>query len=200
MPGVNCSIFGCSMSRKSKNIAIFRVPTGNDEYSVQWREKIIIKDKVVDQNFADFKTRINKLKLTTGWEIKNKENSISVLKMDEIHLYIVPIFEIIVVETLKYNILVYNWLLPESNDLMSNYQMSFKNVTLNALISDLLAAKICVVVNFKTDSIISHSVPKMFLPELAAPITKSEFNRPKNCLVLCSSEKCKVCKLKRDSI
>jgi hypothetical protein len=41
MPGANCSIFGCSTSRKSKGTSIFRVPTGDDEYSQKWRQKIV---------------------------------------------------------------------------------------------------------------------------------------------------------------
>ena len=42
MPGVNCSIYGCSTSRKSKGIAILRVPTGDDDYSTQDRQKIVL--------------------------------------------------------------------------------------------------------------------------------------------------------------
>jgi len=41
MPGANCSIFGCSTSRKTKGIAI------------EWRQKIvqiITRDRVIDQN------------------------------------------------------------------------------------------------------------------------------------------------------
>lgn len=42
MPGANCSIYGCSTSRKSKGISIFKVPSsGNDEYNTQCREKIV---------------------------------------------------------------------------------------------------------------------------------------------------------------
>lgn len=53
MPGANCSIYGYSTSRKNSGLAIFRVPTGNDEFSQQWREKIvniITRDRVIDQN------------------------------------------------------------------------------------------------------------------------------------------------------
>ena len=50
MPGANCSIFG-STSRKNKGIAIFKVPSGDDEFNKGWRSKlvnIIIKDREVD--------------------------------------------------------------------------------------------------------------------------------------------------------
>ena len=52
MPGANCSIFGCSTSRKRLGIALFRVPTGNNEWSTKWRNKIvdvITRDRVVDK-------------------------------------------------------------------------------------------------------------------------------------------------------
>ena len=47
---------GCSTSRKSKGIAILRVPTGDDDYSTQDRQKIvdiITCDRVVDQQLKD---------------------------------------------------------------------------------------------------------------------------------------------------
>ena len=53
MPGANCSIYGCKTSRKDKGIAIFRVPTGEDEFSTKWRDEIvniITKDRVIDKN------------------------------------------------------------------------------------------------------------------------------------------------------
>ena len=52
MPGENCSIFGCSISRRTAGVAIFRVPRGNDEFSSTWREKlvrIITKDRHDEQ-------------------------------------------------------------------------------------------------------------------------------------------------------
>ena len=49
MVGANCSIFGCSDSRRKSDIAIFKVPHGDDEWSSNWRKSIIsvvIKDLV----------------------------------------------------------------------------------------------------------------------------------------------------------
>ena len=39
MPGSNCFIFGCNVSRNKVGIAIFKVAAGKDEYSVNWRSK-----------------------------------------------------------------------------------------------------------------------------------------------------------------
>ena len=51
MPGANCAILNCSTSRNKKGIAIFRVPTGEDDFSKKWRENIInivTKDRIID--------------------------------------------------------------------------------------------------------------------------------------------------------
>jgi len=56
MPGANCSIFGCSSSRYTPDISIFRVPRGDNEYNVNWRSKlinIVTKDRVVDKSLRE---------------------------------------------------------------------------------------------------------------------------------------------------
>ena len=53
MPGENCSIFNCHSSRAAPGISFFRVPTKDDEYSTNWRNKIvavITRDRVIDGN------------------------------------------------------------------------------------------------------------------------------------------------------
>ena len=55
MPGANCSIVGCTTSRSKKNkgITIFRVTRGKDEWSVDWRKRLvkaITKDRILDDN------------------------------------------------------------------------------------------------------------------------------------------------------
>ena len=52
MVGANCSIFGCSSSRRKSGVAIFKVPQEDDEWSPNWRKSIIsvvTKDRVVDK-------------------------------------------------------------------------------------------------------------------------------------------------------
>ena len=53
MPGENCSIFGCPVSRRYKEISIFKVPSGTNELKLKWRRdfiNIITKDRVVNQS------------------------------------------------------------------------------------------------------------------------------------------------------
>ena len=38
MAGTNCSIFGCSRSRRKPGLAIFKVPQGDHEWISNWRK------------------------------------------------------------------------------------------------------------------------------------------------------------------
>ena len=51
MPGANCSIFGCSSSRKSKGCSIFKLPASSNDFNKKWRGdllNVIRKERVVD--------------------------------------------------------------------------------------------------------------------------------------------------------
>ena len=55
MPGQNCSIYRCPVSRARifKGIGIYKVPAGDDNFERHWREKIvaiITRDREVDSN------------------------------------------------------------------------------------------------------------------------------------------------------
>ena len=41
IPGENCTIPGCSISRKDKGISIFKVPLPNNEFSKKWSQGLI---------------------------------------------------------------------------------------------------------------------------------------------------------------
>ena len=63
MPGANCSIFGCSTSRKKFGISIFKLPSGEDDLSKKTREEWvnqITRNCVID---ADLRRQINEGKL-----------------------------------------------------------------------------------------------------------------------------------------
>ncbi len=58
MPGANCSIYNCNVSRGHKGIAIFKIPGEDDEFSTKWRSQlinIVTKDRVIDK---DLRTQI----------------------------------------------------------------------------------------------------------------------------------------------
>ena len=65
MPGDNCSIYGCTVSRRAKykGIALFKVPSGNNDFDVKWRDQlvaVVTKDRVID---ASLRERIKNKKL-----------------------------------------------------------------------------------------------------------------------------------------
>ena len=62
MVGANCSIFGCSSSKRKSGVAIFKVPQGVDQWSSDWRKNIIsvaAKDRVIDKALRERITKKN---------------------------------------------------------------------------------------------------------------------------------------------
>ena len=54
MVGANCSIFSCSSSRTKCDVAIFKVPQGDNDRSSYWKKSIITvvtKDSVIDKSW-----------------------------------------------------------------------------------------------------------------------------------------------------
>ena len=52
MPGDNCSVYGCGVSRRKDGIGIFKIPVGQKK--LEWRNTFlnaITKTRVVDQAF-----------------------------------------------------------------------------------------------------------------------------------------------------
>ena len=50
MVGANCSIFGCSRSRREPGVSIFKELQGENKWSSKWRKSIIslvTKDRVI---------------------------------------------------------------------------------------------------------------------------------------------------------
>ena len=51
MPGANCSIFNCPVSRRYKDVSIFKIPPASNDSKAKWRRElmnIIMKDRVID--------------------------------------------------------------------------------------------------------------------------------------------------------
>lgn len=279
MPGANCSIYECSTNRNHKELSNFRVPTGDDEFSTKWRDKIvniITKDRVIDEklgkqiknrtlhtcelhyreedllrhetkttrkpgalptlrlpskshpkvevsprssssiskrelatasaptappnanldcytSYENFTTRIEKLKLP-DWTIKNNEaaSETSILLHDSIHS--VPKFEIRVKENLDFFILVFNWLVPQSNTDIG--YSSMKSTYLSPLTRSIEHLFVCRGVSYSSDAILRHPVPKKLYDVNAGPFQMTEFLRPKDCQILSQSDICKTCLLK----
>ena len=58
IPGVNCSILGCHVSRRTKHkgLSIFKVPSGDSEFETTLRNKLIVmvtRDRVIDTKLKE---------------------------------------------------------------------------------------------------------------------------------------------------
>ena len=52
MPGSNCSIFGCPVSRRYKDVSIFKIPSATNVLKAKWRKElinVITRDRVIDE-------------------------------------------------------------------------------------------------------------------------------------------------------
>lgn len=53
MPGDNCSIFGCTVSRckQYRGLSLFKIPSGKSEFDKKWRDQLVMiftKDRPID--------------------------------------------------------------------------------------------------------------------------------------------------------
>ena len=54
MPGANCSVFGCPVSRRYKDVSIFKIPAATNDSKAKWRQELInvvTRDRVMDESF-----------------------------------------------------------------------------------------------------------------------------------------------------
>ena len=112
--------------------------------------------------------------MKNGWEIKEKAETVSICNFE--NEFSVPKYEIIVTSDLGFNILVYNWVLPKSNELHINYKSSFKNITLPTMMSELNNIYFCKGVSYKTNTIISQIIPKTFSEKASVPFFSYDYD------------------------
>ena len=148
------------------------------------------------KSFEDFLNRIQKLKLPPSWEICINNPDFVIIKFTDT-CFNIPKFQIYVQKDLCYKLLVFNWKVQESNNILKNTNFNFKNIHLSSLVKKLQDSILCEGVDFESDRIIKHVVPKAFNPFLDDTnlplVSQVEFSRPSNCQVLCQSSKCKNC-------
>ena len=58
MPRANYSIFGCTKSRTTKGLAIFRIPKKDDEWHRDWRSKLVNINTKDSDSDADVRGQI----------------------------------------------------------------------------------------------------------------------------------------------
>ena len=53
MPGENCSVYGCSTSRRHKGVPIWKLPTASSPFNAKWRADLlckVTKEKIAGNN------------------------------------------------------------------------------------------------------------------------------------------------------
>ena len=117
---------------------------------------------VVYKTFEDFKKRIVTLKLALGWEICFESEKVTIKFIDK--NFLVPKYQIVVQSSLTFCLLVFNWKVDASNEILKQFDSSFKNVTLSNLIHAINNNNLCGGLNFTPAKGLTHTVPKLFDP------------------------------------
>ena len=77
MSGENCLIFNWHSSRAASGISFFRVPTKDEEYSINWRNNIVVVI-TCDTRYGDESNLKRQIKnLTFSIELSSRKNDLS---------------------------------------------------------------------------------------------------------------------------
>ena len=122
--------------------------TPRSNFSIEKREEIIHLETSSSSPpppcykiFQELQNRIAFLNLGKDWTVSNHESYSSVISSSGDHM--LPQFEIYVEPSLKFTLRVFGWLLNDLNELCSNYERSFKNITLSDLVKVLNGYILC---------------------------------------------------------
>ena len=122
-----------------------------DSSSVQLEEKINYK------SFDDVVKRPLKLKLK-GWTLTLNDTVISLKQVEK--PFIVPKYELLIKEDLKFSCAVYRWLPPENHKLYMKYNQSVKRITVTSLLNEICRYLLCEGADIKqvklSDDVINH--------------------------------------------
>jgi len=132
------------------------------------REQLLLQKEKTStlcfKSFAEFKTRVNELRLSSGWSISINDNSVEFKLLDD--AFILPKYEIFTDFSLEIFIRVYGWMLPQNHYLLAVNQSSFKFISPSNFIRTLNQYKLCNGIDATSVSnsvnISRHIVPKKF--------------------------------------
>ena len=118
----------------------------------------------------------------------------------------VPLYEIFIGQSLRFQIRVLGWVLPDHYDIYGQYNSSCENVFLSNLIYSLNSYSVCQGIpnNLSIDysSLVKHSIPKVFIPfqENKLPLYESIFYRSNECSILTKTSVCISCNQKQKKL
>ena len=166
--------------------------------TIKKREDHLISERYVStpysiySDFSDFKQRITKLKLHASWKINISDSLVTISQSTD---YVLPKFEIFVVNSLYFYVRVFGWMLTDDHPLYKKYEQSFTNITLSNFIHEINQYVLCEGVTLPDPkyavNIQKHVIPKIFsfCNDFQSQPNKSrffqdEFSRSVNCHLL----------------
>ena len=156
------------------------------------------------KSYEEFVKRVLNLKLSSEWNIQQNNNIVYVTKLDAQHM--VPLYEIFIWQSLRFQIRVLAWILPAIHDMYGQYKSSCENVFLSNLVYSLNSYNVCLEIqgNLSIDYslLVKHSIPKVFIPfqENKPPLHESIFYQSNECSILTKTSVCIGCGQKQKKL
>ena len=159
---------------------------------------IPITDDKCCSNLNDVNRRISNLKILP-WTYRTCDN-ITYLEL-KITPYLIPKYIIKIDESLDFNLLVYNWPLPDDQFIYKMHRRSFRNVFISLMLKNINDLVVCAGVKHPLESSKVHIVPIEVNEDDLCPVTSMEMHRSPSCDLLTtpSSPLCNKCiKMEKD--
>ena len=118
----------------------------------------------------------------------------------------VPLYEIFIGQSLRFQIRVLGWVLPDNHDIYGQYNSSRENVFLSNLVYSLNSYNICQGIpdnlSIKYSLPVKHSIPKVFIPfqKNKLPLYESIFYWSNECSILTKTSVCIGCSKKQKKL
>ena len=138
------------------------------------------------KSYEEFVKRVLNLKLSFEWNIQQKNNIVYITKLDAQHM--VPLYEIFIGQSLRFQIRALGWVLPDNHDIYGKYNSSCENVFLSNLVYSLNSYNVChgIPDNLSIDYsfLVKYFIQKVFIPfqENKLPLYESIFTDQMNAL------------------
>lgn len=144
------------------------------------------------RNFEDFQMKIESLKLD-GWVYTVVDGSVHFKRNDP--LYIIPKYEVIVDETLRFTCVCFGWVLPENSIVYKQFVRTLRKITISSLLTEVCRYKICEGVGIIIDAVKQNIPLHTDLKTMVAGspnASKTYYRAPTCCILLCIDDD-KIC-------
>jgi len=139
-------------------------------------------------SFIELCKRIQALKSISDWNLQELKDRLVLKKCND--LFLLPEIELMIDDSLGYNISIFGWNLPEDHDLYTNNLRSVTKITVSDLVKDLEKSYICTGVKptERCHDVLPHVIPKIpgdpLFEDPGPSFPHKEFWRTRNCAVL----------------